>query len=455
MNRAIMLMFMWTLLIEAHGQDPLRRMDPDDWFRLEEVQDAWFILNQSRSIYSANVWCSSGSLEMIGGSQGEAFGRVDDMRLVLDADGNSIGRSHNHGFNLGARHFIHRNRRYAVGGRGFWNAHSQLVEFIPSTGEWELQPCINEPEHVMGGLTWYDALTETVVAIDPMDTDLPVEDKCRVIQRLSMDSLNWTELGMVNKSLDVHFRDRATRTFDLPGHVVWLGLHKSMILRKRDLVAVVTAEFNRSSLRSTKDDGRTTGFLLTTVDSSTVRIVHKENVADAGRIILDMDVVSAFEDMGEEAVDFVVPRDHHEVEVEQTQKSVPWGLLSMSALVLVGAGFFAGRRTPHGVAASNNTIAKPAVDGDVEPGSLDKFSVLTSKFIRGGAEEMDTAQLNAFLGLDMEQSVETIRARRAQCIRDVNREYKLVYGVDLIIRKRDEVDRRRTTYVIQPYSGSA
>ena len=260
---------------------------------------------------------------------------------------------------------------------------------------------------------------------------------------------------MVNKSLDVHFRDRATRTFDLPGHVLWLGLHKSVILRKHDLAAVVTAEFNRSSLRSTKDDGRGTGFLLTTVDSTSVRIVHKENVADAGRIILDVDVVTAFEDMEEEALDFVVPREHHEVVEEQTQKSAPWGLLSMSALAMVGVGFLAGRRTQFGGAAPNNTIAKPAVDGDVESGSLDKFSVLTSKFIRGGAGEMDTAQLNEFLGLDMEQSVETIRARRAQCIRDVNQEYKLVYGVDLIIRKRDEVDRRRTTYVIQPYSGSA
>ena len=456
MNRSVVLMFMCGLLMGAHSQDPLRRMDPDDWFKLEEVQEAWTILKESSTVYGANIWFSSGSLEMVGGSQGEAFGRVDDMRLIIDADGQSIGRSHNHGFNLGARQFFHRNRRYAVGGRGFWNAHSLLVEFIPSTGEWELQPCADVPEHVMGALTWYDALTETVVAIDPMDTDLPIEDKCRVIHRLSMDSLNWTELGTVNKSLDVHFRDRATITFDLPGHVVWLGLHKSVILRKRDLVAVVTPEFNRSSLRSKRDFGGGVGYLLTTVDSTTVRIVQKENVTDSGWTIVELDVVAAFEAMEDEALNFVVTRHHHEVADEQAaQSALPWGLLSMAALVLAGAGFFVGRLAQLGGAASNHTVAKPMKVGDGESGSLDNFSVLTSRFIRGGARELDTAELNAFLGLDMEQSEETIRARRAQCIRDVNKEYKLVFGVDLIFRKKDEVDRRRTTYVIQPYSGSA
>ena len=457
MNRRVLWMFMCGLMMEVHGQDPLRRMDPDEWFQLEEVQDAWTILRGRRTSYSANVWCSSGALEMVGGSHGEAFGRVDDMRLILDANGQSIGRSHNHGFNLGARHFFHHDRRYALGGRGFWNAHAKLVEFVPSTGEWELQPCVNAPEHVMGGLTWYEEEVEQVVAIDPMDTDLPDWNKCRVVHALSMDSLTWRELGMVNKSLDVHFRDRATRAFDLPEHFVWLGLHKSIILRKRDMRAVLTTDFNRSSMASlTPFSDGSKGHLLTTVDSGFVRMVQLAGPRAQERILMEIDVAASFSKMEDEALDFVVPREHHAAPNPlENESSTPYGLLLLSAGFLLLGGYILGRGAKAESPVVKEAVPRPAAFSAEVSSSIDNFSLLTSRFILEGEGEMDTAKLNAFLGLDVDQSEETKRARRAQCIRDVNQEYKLVYGVELIHRKRDEADRRRTTYIIQPHSESA
>jgi len=76
-------------------------------------------------------------------------------------------------------------------------------------------------------------------------------------------------------------------------------------------------------------------------------------------------------------------------------------------------------------------------------------------FLESKSDTLDTQQLNMLLGLDEEQSEETKRARRAQAIRRVNEEYQLRYGVDLIERKKDVADRRRTTYIIRRHSNSA
>ena len=64
--------------------------------------------------------------------------RDGDLRVVLDASGANRSISHNIGFNLAAKHFRFNQRLYSLGGRGFWNAHAKLVEFIEKTGEWEL-----------------------------------------------------------------------------------------------------------------------------------------------------------------------------------------------------------------------------------------------------------------------------------------------------------------------------
>ena len=68
---------------------------------------------------------------------------------------------------------------------------------------------------------------------------------------------------------------------------------------------------------------------------------------------------------------------------------------------------------------------------------------------------MSTEELNEFLLLGQDVSSESKRAKRAQFIRDVNRVYQMRHGKDMIAREKDLNDRRRTIYVIHPYSGTA
>ena len=68
---------------------------------------------------------------------------------------------------------------------------------------------------------------------------------------------------------------------------------------------------------------------------------------------------------------------------------------------------------------------------------------------------LSSQELNVHLNMGENVSAESCRARRAQFIRDVNREYQARHGVDLIFRERDAIDRRRTNYVIRPHSSPA
>ena len=68
---------------------------------------------------------------------------------------------------------------------------------------------------------------------------------------------------------------------------------------------------------------------------------------------------------------------------------------------------------------------------------------------------LGTEEINLLFGLTVDMSAESKRAKRAQYIREVNREYRVLHNADLIRREKDSKDRRRTVYIIHPRLKSA
>ncbi len=423
-------------------------MDPDDWYAIAEVRASSEILMGVDSCYAALVHYEDIQLAMLSGSQGRFFSRSDDMRLVLDSAGRSIGRSHNHGFNLGARHFFFNDRYFAVGGRGFWNRHSKLVEFVRSTGEWELQPCLDSPEHVMLGETFHDATGGRVIALDPEDVLTESAGKCRLVHSLDLQKFQWSELGMLNPILDVNFKDNRALPVDLESYFMWSGLHKSVILRKSDLKVVVTQAFNRPMIQAALDGMTDAGEVLcvTAVDGH-YRRSRRQLDGSEEQWVIDWDVEGAFLAEEASALSFIVPHEVHEHGDASAQEQSGGGWWWM--LLFSGMAFAAGRlwsmRKQRPVLV-NNGLQGAASEGRNEH---EGFSLMVRKLLDSGEDVLDTEALNRLLGLEFEQSQETKRARRAQAIRLVNQEYRMHCGMDLIQRVRDEQDRRRTVYLIK------
>lgn len=449
-RRVLLVLLMVCSELVGHAQDPSRRMDPDAWYNLAEVQDAWRILKTQASHYGVEVQFPKGQLEMLSGSNGRYYSRIDDMRLVLDSAGNSISRSHNHGFNVGARHFYHEGNYFAVGGSGFWHAHANLIEFVPFTGEWELQPCVNSPDYVSGSSAFFDEKGRRVVSMRPLMSATDTERKKREVCYLDLDAFEWHSLGILNPILDIHFYDRFPVGLDLEEYFIWLGIHKAVILRKSDMSVVVSTAFNRTlrkELQSAHDLGDG-GYRIMRADEGHWQEFLVQGVDAPMQAYIDWDVKGAFEGSTSERFPFWVPHEPVPLEPESHEvERAPWAPIALLACAFA---FFLGWRMK-----PRQPRLTPRVNQNEGEGKEGQCSPLLRSFLESKSDTLDTQQLNMLLGLDEEQSEETKRARRAQAIRRVNEEYQLRYGVDLIERKKDVADRRRTTYIIRRHSNSA
>ena len=113
-------------------------MAPDAWLSLPGVEAMRDWAGEHSSSTSLTVMSQNGSFHAPLGLGPHLLVRHGDLRVVLDSSGANRSNSHNLGFNLAAKHLRFNQRLYSLGGRGFWNAHAKLVEFIEKTGEWEL-----------------------------------------------------------------------------------------------------------------------------------------------------------------------------------------------------------------------------------------------------------------------------------------------------------------------------
>ena len=189
-------------------------------------------------------------------------------------------------------------------------------------------------------------------------------------------------------------------------------------------------------------------------------------------LILTWNIDSAYAVAEAGAFPFVVAAEWGKDNPEETaldftaeNKSIFVSLLAL--LMMIGA-FVVGRMTRKKVVGQvaiqerlpavkeMRTDQTQLVQGEQSaPAAGRAFSQLTQEFVDMQSSTLTTEELNAMLGLTEELSEETRRARRAQAIRKVNQEYEMWFNQPLILRTKDEVDRRRTIYLIQRHSGNA
>ena len=454
--------FLGLLLMvgQSHAQDPLRRMDPDDWFRMKTVQEGWRVTQGVDSVFALRVSFDLGSFRQAAGSGGAWYSREDDMRLVLDSSGASVGRSHNLGFNLESYHFSWRNRYYSLGGWGFWNMHSKLLEFLPSTGEWEFQPCPDAPDHVNNSACWLDVSGGRIVAVETENLQAHVEGEgmVRPIHSLDLSSFSWKCEGMANPLLEVMLTGRRPRRVDLEEYYLFFSMNKAAIIRKKDLMTVLTDAFNSDIFRDAwASVDRSKGYLIESSRGGQFFLSFTEGPDGDVVNVLDWNVAEAFQQGVSEAFPFVVPMMDPVPETSgrfaaQGEHWTPPPLLMLLFIVIAfSSGYWLSGRSM----ASESSDSGP--DVPTIPGERRKvgMSPMVSAFLNCGKVKMDTTEFNALIGLDEDSSEESKRSRRAQVIRQVNQEYMLIYGQELITRQKDSVDRRRTNYIIRPYSDNA
>ena len=455
------------------GQDPLFRMDPDDWLAIESTQKAWSYLNKEKSAYLNHIHFDKGQLSMVPGSQGHWYQRRSDLRLVLDSLGNNLSKSHNLGFNHGAKSVFWDGRFFMLGGRGFWNNHSLFIEFVPNAGEWDLQPCLNGPREVMASDAWLEAEKNEMVVIDQSDEFTADGEQSRQVYSMSLEEgFEWRSEGRVNPLLKQHLIFNETMTFDLEKYIIWAGLHKTLVVRKSDMSSVLVDAFSMRKLQEIMNRYKAAVGFVHWISREGILSMRHHSLEGEESLILTWNIDSAYALAAAGAFPFVVAAEWGKDNPEEAaldftaeNKSIFVSLLAL--LMMIGA-FLVGRMTrkkvvgqvaiQERVRAVNEmrTDQNQLVQGEQSaPAAGRTFSQLTKGFVDMQTSTLTTEELNAMLGLTEDLSEETRRARRAQAIRKVNQEYEMWFNQPLILRTKDEVDRRRTIYLIQRHSGNA
>ena len=214
---------------------------------------------------------------------------------------------------------------------------------------------------------------------------------------------------------------------------------------------VVSDRYNRKMWQSAVGKREVGEFLVVGARGGEVfaEVVTPEGVFETQ---LTWDIAALYEANEGQAFDFIVPGLDAADPVAEgpTPQAIPkWAWAAM----LLPLAFMAGRFS--GMGRKPQTAMDEREDQRPEAPVGNGLSLLTRNFLDSDMRELDTAALNAFLGLDGDLSEETRRSRRAQAVRQVNQEYRLYSGQDLIYRVKDPNDRRRTTYFIRPDSGNA
>ena len=421
--------------------------------------------------FAMQLWSASGELRKPYSTDAKWLIRDGDLRVVLDSEDVNLSLSHNLGFNLGSISMVHKGRLLSLGGRGFWNGHAKLIEFVEHSGEWEwVMAEGGGPECAIQKSSWFNPLTGQVFSIDEGNWGKANEAGPNEVWRLDLDSKTWEHLGRVNPIMDL-FVLGIGKLIDLEDYFVWPGVHKSAIVRKSDHQTVFTTSWNWSDRQAAIAQAREEAMLMMVVAGNRHRVLSRDEQGKE-TLWLDWDVASAFEAAAQlgDAAPWIVPSEQDAGIDEATvskdsQPSILVVIWAFVLLIVAGVSFGLGR----GVARASR-VANPAMEGsqggrvtstkNVEPANGESTSdqaifALISGLEEAGGRIMFTEELNDFLGLGHDVSSESKRAKRAQFIRDVNRVYQMRHGKDMIVREKDLNDRRRTVYVIHPCSGTA
>ncbi len=463
-NIFVLSMLLGVSYMEIPAQDMSKRMDPEVWLAQENISDAVEFGRQLAAGDAALDWVCvrvDGDAVKRPRGAGDIWHRMGDLRLVLDSAGLNLSRSHNIGFNYGAFEFSYRGRLMALGGLGFWEQHAKLIEFSPGTGEWERLATGMGPGFVKASGCWLTADMSSVVAVSH-ETEQDPEDG--VVWELDLTSFHWEPLGRLTEVFSSFHPGSNAATLETEDYVLWVRQHQSVVIRKVDLKAVLTTDWLRADLEQLKpepDDA-----LVTMGRGNQIEWWRPSDVGEPVQLT-SLNVGELFEGatkaMQPTALMTPMPPSISDAGKEAST-GWPWerGLILVTLGFGLAVGWAVGRRrqVPVSLESTGSSMVKSEPAEMPLPSAREGQASLAAKTRSNpevdalealGTVVMSSAELNAHLELDKQLSSESRRARRAQFIREVNREYQRRHGVDLIFREQDPNDRRRTHYVIRPH----
>lgn len=322
---------------------------------------------------------------------------------------------------------------FAFGGELACGRHASIWSWGPDPVGWSL---------VAAGGTPPDPRHEHVVWSEGDEVVWCSVGNPLVLHRFHRVDQRWYDEGE-----RVHLTDEpSNQVIPLEDYVVWSTDDQELnILRKSDLAL---ARFPNDAWA---------GYLVEAVGARHLR-TSSGNVLEFGP---DEQRIARY-DFSEKVrfADFAVPTARGlsvaSPELGSDHLGLPWLLLLGSWCAFAGFTWFQWSRSRtkqaahfRDAASEVNVDAVPAgPDSPVRFDAISHWSEPLRVLVLSNQRSYASHELDELWDLHFIASPETLRAKRSRLIHGVNTEFNLLYGYDLIRRKRDENDRRKVTYYL-------
>ena len=298
------------------------------------------------------------------------------------------------GYNYGAKKFIWNNRIFSFGGYGYWQHHGDLIEFDPSSGTWKK---LNLSEALPLGPAMINGDVLRIIS----DTCFDVNLHTLQVNKYPIESLSKTEKSLVAKGIKTESRlwdFFALGKYNFLFHKTENKLYYSDVLTTE---VVDKSFFYHHSLIQFKNDSllkwSPDGLLLSTIDLK-------------------------------ELIKFYQP-----VEINPKQSKLPIMLGGISTILLISAAIIFWRKRQRKTKLTNKSWQNPMI----------------SKIIPLAGTTISTDQIDNILALDGVVIMEYRKFKRSKLISQINDEFKLKFGKELVVRIKDPDDGRKFLYEIK------
>ncbi|MCZ2102209.1 MAG: hypothetical protein LC107_11795 [Chitinophagales bacterium] len=330
---------------------------------------------------------------------------IDGTFNVFEWEGDKWVNRYNNiffGYNFKSTKFVYKDHIYSLGGYGFWNSHGQLIEFLPSRGEWEI---INSTRG-MPYATGY--IYEDMLYLYTQDSAYVMDVK----DHFSLVANKSYRLSIPNMDLKNNFYN-----FENYGLIYVSGSHY--------LIEKQTGQLYKSILSPFKMILESYGKGLTVIRGDSI-LCYNDHLKplDSYSVKAELKFFERQKTMDSE------PRSNH-------YKILLIVLIFM--LVVIALSFWIYR------SMKRNQVLESF---DQLSTNIHESYPIIGKLVAYAGQLLSQDELDEIFEIIDIPTSETQRYKRAQIIREVNQTYERYYNIELIVRKRDIKDKRVYVYEI-------
>lgn len=325
----------------------------------------------------------------------------------------------NRGYTCGTNSFVRDNTHYLLGGHGFWTNHLDLLAFDELHGSWELITTKNQPKDYFSSLVYQNSTGVVALFGEEFNQRDGLELKKTQGYFLDWKTKEWKALEVQIEGLDLMdlFKKGGLYFLQTQDYAFWASTNGLKNIGWN----LIEKETGKIFFFDAKNIDMGIGAYLEIVGNVLTY------PAPSGQLkTLDLDEIRK----KSKEVGFVRVREASVVKGNYT-----WGYLIFFAVVAFGW------------LVVKKILAKKKIEADQT--SVPKKREPQDLLLPYSGQLLTTEALDQLLGIDSQANFDSRRMKRARMINEINEQYLVQAGKELIVREKKEEDKRYVYYKIQ------